>query len=188
MDAQKLGQFIAERRKELGMTQKQLSEKLHVTDKAISRWERGQGLPDINSFAPLAEALELSISEIMLAEKSNGDNHDFSNKAIGGILEIVEQKRLERRKVYITIIIAAVIGMSIFLIDEMGFMFFVGVALPCIGLAGGIALLTVYIIRKRQKLPTKFTLIFAIILLALSLLPTLLLIIAAVSGLGPIPS
>lgn len=100
MDAQKLGQFIAERRKELGMTQKQLSEKLHVTDKAVSRWERGQGLPDVNSFAPLAEALELSISEIMNAEKSNGEDHDFSNKAISGVLEIVEQKRLERRKVY----------------------------------------------------------------------------------------
>ena len=171
MDAQKLGQFIAERRKELGMTQKQLSEKLHVTDKAVSRWERGQGLPDVNSFAPLAEALELSISEIMSAEKSNGEDHDFSNKAISGVLEIVEQKRLERRKVYITIIIAAVIAMSIFLIDEMGLMLFIGIALPCIGLAGGFALLTVYIIRKRRKLPAKFTLIFAIILLALSLLP-----------------
>lgn len=49
MDAKQLGPFIAERRKELGMTQTHLAKKLHVTDKAVSRWERGVGLPDINS-------------------------------------------------------------------------------------------------------------------------------------------
>ena len=49
MDAKQLGPFISERRKELGMTQTHLAKKLHVTDKAVSRWERGVGLPDINS-------------------------------------------------------------------------------------------------------------------------------------------
>ena len=49
MDAAKLGQFIVQRRKEMGMTQLALAEKLNVTDKAVSRWERGVGLPDIGS-------------------------------------------------------------------------------------------------------------------------------------------
>lgn len=44
MDAQKLGKFIADQRKGLGLTQADLAEKLHVTDKAISRWERGSSL------------------------------------------------------------------------------------------------------------------------------------------------
>ena len=57
MDAKKLGLFIAQLRKEQNMTQADLARKLQVTDKAISKWERGLGLPDINSIEPLAEAL-----------------------------------------------------------------------------------------------------------------------------------
>lgn len=47
METKKLGMFIAKRRTELGMTQAQLAERLHVTNKAISKWENGRGLPDI---------------------------------------------------------------------------------------------------------------------------------------------
>lgn len=70
MDAKQLGTFIAERRKELGLTQVALAEKLHVTDKAISKWERGVGLPDIHSLEALAEGLEVSVLELMQAKKS----------------------------------------------------------------------------------------------------------------------
>ena len=53
MDAKKLGQFIAEIRKEKEMTQAELASKLHVTDKAVSKWERGLGLPDITALSRL---------------------------------------------------------------------------------------------------------------------------------------
>lgn len=56
MDAQKFGAFLQTQRKSLSLTQSQLAEKLHVTDKAVSRWERRVGLPDINLLEPLAEA------------------------------------------------------------------------------------------------------------------------------------
>ena len=69
MDAKKLGQFIAEIRKEKNMTQVELASKLHVTDKAVSKWERGLGLPDINSIEPLADALGISVAEVMQAER-----------------------------------------------------------------------------------------------------------------------
>ena len=49
MDAKKFGRFVAERRKELKMTQKDLAAKIQVTDKAVSKWERGLGFPDINT-------------------------------------------------------------------------------------------------------------------------------------------
>lgn len=68
MDAEKLGGFIAGRRRELGLTQAQLAEQLHVTDKAVSRWERGVGLPDINNIEPLAQALDVSLVELMRAK------------------------------------------------------------------------------------------------------------------------
>ena len=51
------GAFLAETRRARGLTQRDLAERLHVTDKAVSRWERGVGLPDINTLEPLADAL-----------------------------------------------------------------------------------------------------------------------------------
>lgn len=69
MDAEKFGAFIAEMRKQKQMTQKELAEKLHVTDKAVSRWERGLGFPDINTIEALADALGISIMELMASQQ-----------------------------------------------------------------------------------------------------------------------
>ena len=74
MDAKQLGIFIAERRKELGLTQTLLAEKLHVTDKAVSRWERGVGFPDINMIEELADALEVNLIELMQAHRNEEEN------------------------------------------------------------------------------------------------------------------
>lgn len=60
-----MGEIIAARRKELGMTQKELAAKLNVTDKAVSKWERGLAFPDINSVPRLAEVLDVSVVELM---------------------------------------------------------------------------------------------------------------------------
>ena len=57
MDAKMFGAFLAQVRRAQGLTQAELAEQLHVTDKAVSRWERGVGLPDINTLEPLADAL-----------------------------------------------------------------------------------------------------------------------------------
>lgn len=73
MDPKQLGPFIAARRKELGMTQAELAQKLYVTDKAVSRWERGVGLPDVNSLQPLSEALELTLVELMQARRKEAE-------------------------------------------------------------------------------------------------------------------
>lgn len=65
MDAKWFGEFLAQTRKEQGLTQAELAERLHVTDKAVSRWERGIGLPDVNLLEPLADALGLSLADLM---------------------------------------------------------------------------------------------------------------------------
>ena len=65
MDAAKTGAFIAAMRRERNMTQAELAAVLHVTDKAVSKWERGAGLPDINLIEPLAAALDVSVLELM---------------------------------------------------------------------------------------------------------------------------
>ena len=61
MDAKEFGAFLAQVRRERNMTQAELAQQLHVTDKAVSRWERGIGLPDINTLEPLADVLGLTL-------------------------------------------------------------------------------------------------------------------------------
>lgn len=71
MDANKMGAFIASIRKEKGMTQAELAAKLFLSDKTISKWERGAGLPDIGNLEALADALGVTLVELMQSERSN---------------------------------------------------------------------------------------------------------------------
>ena len=81
LDVQRFGAFIQSRRKELGLTQGELGQKLNVTDKAISRWERCVGFPDINLLEPLADALQISIQELMQCEHIKTEEKPVEMKA-----------------------------------------------------------------------------------------------------------
>ena len=70
MNAQKCGKFIAELRKEQNLTQKDLSDKLNVSDKAISRWETGKGFPDVDSLQALSKFFSITINELLAGEKA----------------------------------------------------------------------------------------------------------------------
>ncbi len=95
--AKELGCYISERRREKGLTQKDLAQKLYVTDKAVSRWERGKGFPDIVVIKPLAEALDVSISDL-LGEKQEETNSVAEEKAVAGnsIQAIIDSFEKER--------------------------------------------------------------------------------------------
>lgn len=77
MDAHNFGTFIARCRKNKNMTQAQLADRLNITDKAVSRWERGVGLPDISLIIPLASALDISVENIMMTERKEKDMPEF---------------------------------------------------------------------------------------------------------------
>lgn len=66
MDAGKTGKFIAKKRKSMNMTQNELAKKLHITDKAVSKWERGLSFPDISILIPLAEILNISLYDLLI--------------------------------------------------------------------------------------------------------------------------
>lgn len=69
MDHQKTGALIAQRRKEKGLTQKELGRRLHVSDRAVSKWERGLNLPDAALFEPLCRELDLTVTELLRGER-----------------------------------------------------------------------------------------------------------------------
>lgn len=101
MDNKKFGEFIAGLRKEKGYTQSQLAEILCVTDKAVSKWERGVGFPDIKLIEPLSEALGVSILEIMQSEKAVTPDVSKENAsdAIANVIDVVEyQRKIERNR------------------------------------------------------------------------------------------
>ena len=69
MDNLKFGSFIAQLRKENNMTQKELADRLNVTDKAVSKWETGKGFPDVKLMEPLAQELGISLVELLQGER-----------------------------------------------------------------------------------------------------------------------
>ena len=75
MTNKSMADVISSRRKELGMTQKELADKLNITDKAVSKWERGIACPDTASIPKLAQILGISLEELMQAEPAEASGH-----------------------------------------------------------------------------------------------------------------
>ena len=69
-----IGETIASLRKQKGMTQNELAEKMNVTDKAVSKWERDLSCPDINTISKLADILDVSVEELLKAKKKEDSN------------------------------------------------------------------------------------------------------------------
>lgn len=69
LDREKIGKFIAELRKEKGMTQKELAEKLKVSDKSVSKWETGNGIPDVSMLMPIADLFEVTVAEVLKGQR-----------------------------------------------------------------------------------------------------------------------
>ena len=91
MDQEKIGRFIAGCRKECNLTQEQVAEKLGVSNKTVSRWENGNGLPDVSLLQPLCEVLNISVNELLLGEKIPEDN--YRKKVEESTLRILEECR-----------------------------------------------------------------------------------------------
>lgn len=96
MNKERLGNFIGGERRSLGLTQKDLAARLHVTDKAVSKWERGMSYPDVTLLEPLAGALDLTVEELMACRRQavKGEEETMQN-----LLDISRDSvRKERRR------------------------------------------------------------------------------------------
>ena len=93
MDQIKIGKFIADCRKEKGLTQMQLAEKLGITDKAISKWERGIAMPDTSIMLELCDILGISVNELLSGEKISMENNNQKNEQL--LLDMA--KELEKK-------------------------------------------------------------------------------------------
>ena len=88
MDQEKIGKFILELRKDKKMTQQELADKIGVTDRAISKWENGRGMPDISLMKPLCEILDITLNELISGEKI--DKKEYQKKSDENILKTIK--------------------------------------------------------------------------------------------------
>ena len=100
MNQIKIGKFILNCRKEKGLTQEQLAEKLGVTSKSISRWENGNTMPDYSLLKDLCNELDINVNELLSAEKIKVN--DYMNKSEENLIKL--RKQIDKRKKILTII------------------------------------------------------------------------------------
>ena len=93
MDQIKIGKFIAVCRKQVNLTQMQLAEKLNITDRAVSKWERGKAMPDSSIMLELCEILCISVNELLSGEKNSMENINQKNEQL--LLDMA--KEVERK-------------------------------------------------------------------------------------------
>ena len=90
MDQIKIGKFISSKRKEAGLTQVQLAEKLNVTDRAVSKWETGRSLPDASIMLELCSILKITVNDLLSGEVVDMDN--YKEKTEETLIEMIKEK------------------------------------------------------------------------------------------------
>lgn len=106
MDLNKIGKFISEERKKKNYTQKQLAEILNISDRTISKWECGKGLPDVSLLQPLCKELGISVNELLTGERLDQEN--YMEKAEQKILHLVEEKKENRTKLILILVMGLI--------------------------------------------------------------------------------
>ena len=96
MEQVKIGKFIASKRKEQGLTQLQLAEKLGITDRAVSKWETGKSLPDASLMPELCKLLKITINDLLCGEVISVEN--YNEKAEKALLEMVKKEEMQNKK------------------------------------------------------------------------------------------
>ena len=109
MDTEKISKFIATTRTKIGLTQKELADKIGVSDKTISKWETGKSLPDISYYESLCNALNIKVNELLSGEALTEDV--YLQKAETNFVEIIRENGFSKNKV----IIRLFAGLSLFI-------------------------------------------------------------------------
>ena len=110
MDQIKIGKFIARCRKQTNLTQLQLADKLGITDKAISKWERGITMPDTSIMLTLCGILDISVNELLSGEKINMENSDQKNEQL--LLEMAKELEKKNKTIWSSMWAIMIVSMT----------------------------------------------------------------------------
>lgn len=179
MNAIEFGQFIAQQRKAVGLTQKELAERLLVTDKAVSRWENGHGYPDIGTLENLSKALEVSLVELMHSKKNESDTITIleANESISSTISINAAARRSERRITLILFTASLLFVILLsALRDFPVVLLIGIIIGTIYLWGAVILLIDSAKFHRRKY-IFFSLMLGIVPLAI----LLILILASIS-------
>ncbi len=109
MNQVKIGKFIAECRKKEKLTQMQLAEKLNVTDRAVSKWETGKGMPDTSIMLELCSLLKISVNELLKGEKDVMENSKGNNEQL--LLEMAKEVERKNKIVWTSMWVIMIVSM-----------------------------------------------------------------------------
>lgn len=102
-----IGAFIATERKRKGYTQKQLSEKLGISDKTVSKWERGNGFPDVSLLLPLCSELDITVNELLSGERVSEE--DYCKKAEENMVNLVREAGESKKKIMLSALVSMLV-------------------------------------------------------------------------------
>ena len=111
MNQIKIGKFIAQRRKIVGLTQMQLAEKLGITDKAVSKWERGIAMPDTSIMLELCDILSISVNELLSGEKINMENSNQNNEKL--LLDLAKELEEKNKTIWSSMWAIMIVSMTV---------------------------------------------------------------------------
>ncbi|MBQ8892936.1 MAG: helix-turn-helix transcriptional regulator [Clostridia bacterium] len=117
MDQIKTGKFIAAMRKEKGLTQRQLADQLLISDKTVSKWETGNGLPEVSLMLPLCEALGINVNELLSGERL--ETASYQKKAEENIMSLMHEKEENKKRLIIANAVAFITllgGLPLFMV------------------------------------------------------------------------
>lgn len=111
MDQVRIGRFIAEKRKEQGLTQMQLAEQLGITDRAVSKWETGRSLPDASVMLELCRLLKITVNDLLNGEVISMERYNETTEK--NLLEMVKQKEAADRRLLKMEILIMVVSLAL---------------------------------------------------------------------------
>ena len=111
MDQKQIGKFIAERRRAQSLTQRQLADALSISDKTISKWECGNGLPEVSLMLPLCEKLDINVNELLSGECLS--ETQYFEKAENNMLDLMKDRTSTKTKVIVTAVSTTITILSV---------------------------------------------------------------------------
>ncbi len=107
MDQIKIGKFIAGERKSKNYTQRVLADKLGISDKTISKWERGNGFPEVSLLLPLCNELDITVNELLSGERLQ--EADYKKKAEENMVNLVQEAQESKKKIIMSALVAGLV-------------------------------------------------------------------------------
>ena len=106
MNQIQIGRFIAASRKAQGLTQRQLADKLGISDKTVSKWERGKGLPEVGLMLPLCASLDITVNDLLSGERVSDAN--YQKKAEKNMMDLMKENEENKRWMLLSVICAVI--------------------------------------------------------------------------------